>query len=764
MPPTRTAGTLMTTSARIIAPLLLFTSLIQHSPSHAAQARGRITTRSPNPVTLTLRLPDGRRRFRPGEIIPIELEFNSSVSKRFVVDGATYDRSGRLTIDELRIEPADAVTDPMLDYFASSAGSIGGGLRSMGVLGEKPYTVKLDLNDWFRFDEPGTYNLSLRSRRVADEAQTAATPQSVVPVESNSVSFEVLPRDHAWEASELGAALQILDSKTSAVDRRTGCRMLRFLATDAAVDEMIKRYDDGKWDCDFEYMTGLFGAPNRSRVVRQLEAGLRASSQPVTQSYLRTLALLSVYVQHPELRAAQTRETKGQHISGGELSRHPDLMHATEAGYAHLLTAALPGKTGLARAITLAGLFESSQRRDSRSSSEPAASPGDFRGQLTATFLDLPVDRQVSLLQYHWRDLANAEMLPILGKLAEGRDVTSGSVADLALRRLYELAPEKGRALILRDIRSPRRGQSLATLGILPDRELLELDDVLAAGIDPSQDLDALSIRTQLLHRYASPAVSARVLSQVDDALTRMACTPLSALLAYFARADADLGKALLNRVVGSRKTTGCYASALRDVAALRMTPAVEAVAVAHLAGPDPQVVMSAVETLGRYGSGASQAPLRKQFERWHHVWEGRKEELQFSHAQERQDAAQGMVESAFLQALGQGQAWLTGKRDLGELRDLCVTDNCRTQARTLIDAADDTRITILRVETPGNSLVTLAQYQLTSISALEQKLAQYPKGTSFTLDVSPLDPQSAPAIVSEVMRFADARGITVHR
>jgi hypothetical protein len=207
--------------------LLPIALLTQHVPAHGAQASAQRTSRSRESaaVTLVVRIADGRRQFRPGEIIPIELEFNSSVPERFVVDGATYDRSGRLTIDEFRIEPNDAVTDPMLDYFASLGGSIGGGLRTMGVLGEKPFTVRLELNAWFRFDEPGTYHLSVDSRRVTVEAHAGVLPRAVVPVQSNTVSFEVLPRDRSWEAAELKTALELLDSKVSDLDRQKGCRI-----------------------------------------------------------------------------------------------------------------------------------------------------------------------------------------------------------------------------------------------------------------------------------------------------------------------------------------------------------------------------------------------------------------------------------------------------------------------------------------------------------------------------------------------------------
>src|ERR1700752_2820264 len=124
--------------------LLLLTVLAQSAtapvPSAVAQRH------SDSPIRLTLRLTDGRLQFRPGEIIPIELEFSSATPKRFTVDGATYDRSGRLTIDEFVIDRIDDVSDPMVDYFGSIGGYIGGGIRGMGVLGEKTFTVKLELN------------------------------------------------------------------------------------------------------------------------------------------------------------------------------------------------------------------------------------------------------------------------------------------------------------------------------------------------------------------------------------------------------------------------------------------------------------------------------------------------------------------------------------------------------------------------------------------------------------------------------------------
>ena len=219
---------------------------------------------------------DGRRQFNRGKS-SLELEFSSTTPKRFTVDGATYDRSGRLTIDTFAIDRMDDVSDPMLDYFASAGGVIGGGLRGMGVLGDKPYAVTPELNEWFRFDKPGVYALSVTSRRASDDS---VTPAAIVPVESNTVSFEILPRDPGWEASELDAARRIADARDpSSSDARHGCRMMRFLGTTAAVQEMVRRTRRkpvadaiSVWRASSARQTGRHGAGDGR--------GLRAAEQP----------------------------------------------------------------------------------------------------------------------------------------------------------------------------------------------------------------------------------------------------------------------------------------------------------------------------------------------------------------------------------------------------------------------------------------------------------------------------------------------------
>ncbi len=697
-------------------------------------------------IKLTLGLPEGRLQFRPGEIMPIELEFSSAAPKRFSVDGATYDRSGRLTIDEFVIDRIDEVSDPMLDYFGSIGGYIGGGIRRTGLLGEKPFAVKLELNEWFRFDKPGTYTLTVKSRRVTDES---VTPHSVVPVESNTVTFEILQRDATWEASELDAARRIVDANRPPLGARAGCRMLRFLGTEAAAMEMIRRYGaDTDRGCEFDYMAGLFIAANRVAVVRAMEAGLRAADQPVTRGYLRTLSTLSVYLRHPELRPAQTRETKGRLVAGGELTRRSDLIDAAMSVYRDILAAAILDKTDRARAITLSEAHALAKR-------QPSAGSAPSRDQLAAAFLELPVERQTNLLEYQWRTLAGPAMLPALRRLIVATPTDATSVADLALRRLAQLAPDEARPLILREIRNPRRGATLKTLGSLPDAELPDLDDALAANFEARNT----EIHAALVQRYATRKVAPRILASAGDKIGAMACRQQASVLAYFLRVDEATGSTLLDRAMTSR-ATGCWRS-LDQVAALRMTPVVQTRAIADLDNPDPDVVIAAVQTLGQHGSPAALEPLRMAFQRWHATWADRAAELAYSRAVQRPSAKQAMVEDAFRQAIGAGKGWLLRAGELRELQTLCVTDNCRTQTGHMIHE-DDTRIMLWDINEPDDSHIELAQYRFSSIAALEEKLSRYPRGTVFVLQHTMKETSDVTAVITRLMTFAASRGLLI--
>src|SRR3989442_11941035 len=98
-----------------------------------------------NPADLHFRLSPrtGQPQFHIGERISINLEFSSDSPEKYKLNGATYDRSGRLPTEEFVLDGKD-VADPYLDYFGTAVlGGIAGGLRSHPILESAPYIIEL---------------------------------------------------------------------------------------------------------------------------------------------------------------------------------------------------------------------------------------------------------------------------------------------------------------------------------------------------------------------------------------------------------------------------------------------------------------------------------------------------------------------------------------------------------------------------------------------------------------------------------------------
>src|SRR5262245_47720630 len=105
-----------------IAPLIFF--CIAASGLTVAQQQDQFVARqkqqfaeNPAGVSLVVQTKNNQTRFRQGELISLQLSFSSSQPKKYHLDNATYDRSGRLDIDTFHVDPASGVSDPLSDYF-----------------------------------------------------------------------------------------------------------------------------------------------------------------------------------------------------------------------------------------------------------------------------------------------------------------------------------------------------------------------------------------------------------------------------------------------------------------------------------------------------------------------------------------------------------------------------------------------------------------------------------------------------------------------
>ena len=147
--------------------------------------------RAQEPVSLNLRCPPPCS-FRQGESIWLDLDFTAATPNRYTVLTNYTDRP--IASEEFKVTPQQDATDPVSPYLSwfLPAGSFH---FVREPLGRKPVTVRMNLNQWIRFDAPGVYHVSVLSRRAGDRANPQALTPVPVPAQSNAVVIQIVPAD-----------------------------------------------------------------------------------------------------------------------------------------------------------------------------------------------------------------------------------------------------------------------------------------------------------------------------------------------------------------------------------------------------------------------------------------------------------------------------------------------------------------------------------------------------------------------------------------
>src|SRR4030095_9660874 len=200
-----------------------------------AIAAVRICAQSTPPVdpnvVLKVSIANHQREFRMGEPIPLQLSFSSTVKNRYQINMAQYDRSGRMEYEHFTVSPAQGAVDPLVTYNWG-----GGGLTSFQFLSSAPWTIKLNLNEWLRFTQPGEYRLIISSSRVAVRDSSSPLGASPVTARSNEITLKIVAADAVWQKRIFKDAVTKLDARAPlkpdqmeqyATSRRQAMEMLR---------------------------------------------------------------------------------------------------------------------------------------------------------------------------------------------------------------------------------------------------------------------------------------------------------------------------------------------------------------------------------------------------------------------------------------------------------------------------------------------------------------------------------------------------------
>src|SRR5258705_2898297 len=196
-------------------------------------------------IVLEVSIATGQRTFHIGETIPLQLAFSSSVKDCYQVNMAHYDRSGRMNYERFSVSPAEGAVDPLPTYTGSM-----GGLTNFKYLTSEPWMIKLNLNEWVRFTQPGEYRIVVSSGRVGvrDPSNTFGT--SSVIAHSNEVTLKIISADAAWQKQVLREAVAAMNAPAAAnsqqMEQYTASRphaldTPRFLGSADAAREVAKR-------------------------------------------------------------------------------------------------------------------------------------------------------------------------------------------------------------------------------------------------------------------------------------------------------------------------------------------------------------------------------------------------------------------------------------------------------------------------------------------------------------------------------------------
>jgi len=729
-------------------PLTLLLLLVVASAGVCAQSAPKVDPK----IVLRVSLANTNREFHIGETIPLQLSFSSAVKDRYRLNMAQYDRSGRMNYEHFILTPADGVVDPLPDHTGSM-----GGLTTYRSLSLEPWSIKLNLNEWVRFTQPGEYRLSIVSDRVA--VPDPSNPLgSTVAARSNEITLKIVAADPVWQKRVFSEAVQTLDkpapTKPAEMEqygqaRRQALETLRFMGTADAAREMAKRMR-GEDSSEFDYicLLGLISTPERAAARSALEEALADPDRAIDGYFLSALRQVT-----SDFGAANTNWREDQ-------------QRAVEA-----LIAALNTKRGKALSISL-----STAANEAWNATElPKETTDKLVSQLISMFDQLPLQEQNSLLTYRWEKIAGPGMLPILKRYAQAykdfpemRDSHASDLRQLsasALRHWFEMEPAGARPAIIKEISRPRPRFDARVLGMLPDETLPEVDFTLAENFNASADLDGLSHLASLIARYATVAILPQIVEKLDPMIGKAACAIQDPLLAYLLRVDPAIARPRIERAIAVRgnEYSACNQQLLVTVAEIDWDPLLEEIGIQTLDDPDPQVAINAATMLGKFGSPAAESALWQRYASWSAKWQGRESQLapQLGGPIDEKTYQRGLGQN-LMQALATGKSWLTDKTKLQRLLQMTKVQQIQQQVESYLKnwQYDALAIVVDSGSSPSRFHAQLAQYEFHSMAALKEKIKQFPSGTKFFLSTQE-SPAGDPSLL-ELRTFLTAQGMLI--
>lgn len=705
----------------------------------------RQETTQPGDVALYLSLKNNQTVFREGEIIALTAEYTADAKNKYILNNRSYDRSGRLDgMEEFCIEPNSGV-DPLSDYFNRMNAFMGGGLYSEQDLGEEPFLVELEINEWQSLP-PGTYHLSIVGNRVSLQRKDAqlGTDGTPVPLRSNTVEFQVERAEPEWQSDQLASAVRALDSPGSTTEeKKHAAHVLRFLGSEAATRELARRYWSGGQTYGWDMKFGLYGSRYRTIAIQEMKDAIKNPQHPVTTEFVDTLVTLEMQ-SDPKYRLptydTKNKETweKARDAYSAEFARRTGEYMEEAADVAQT-------KSREAQAVSASELLQSGLPLTPEARTR-------WRQMLLASLDSLPVQQQNDLIEDRWEEVGGPEWLPVLKGIVANNsnsERTWGKPRETALRRIWEISPGQGRQLILQEIAAPKGDIDIGVLGLLPERELPQIEAPTIARIKSGSSYD---IEFSLIDRYASARALGQMKPIYEAHRGNWACVPQTAMLRYFLRVSPDYGVKEVSDSLSERKATGCFRTQLSELKEYVRLPQLEQVAIAKLDDTSPEVARDAAQALQRFGSPKAEDALWARLERFHRKWKDQPDELLHPHPGTIEYDQESGLEEALVKGIAEGQAWFADAETIRRLKPLSSPE-MQAELNRISESLQSGEFEGILSWWPDDKLnFAIGWYHGMGIVAFKEKLAQFPPASRFSIATTESDAHQI-----ELAELADA-------
>jgi hypothetical protein len=670
-----------------------------------------------------------RNEFHLGEIIPIKLFFSSRTKKRYELNEAQYDRSGRMNYENFVVTPADGAEDPLAEYFRPDSVHVGGGLTGFSFLEPRPWAIQLNLNEWIRFTKPGEYKLKISSSRVKKIDSSGPYGKTPVTAISNEITLKILPRDPDWEkrvCDEAVATLKSLSALQKDVSEDSPAHhaweTLRFLGTAEAARALANQLG-GEHGCQSTCYFGLVYSPERAVAREALEQALAEPDRPIDLTFLDTLI---------DIEQGDTKD---------EAAARKDEQKVLQD-----VARVLPEKRGDALLVSLYSLLDHFWIRGGKDLL-PKDTVDQLVKQLIPFFERLTWEQQSSLLSDRWENIKTPALLPLLKRYSQQdfSDVSPSEYAyaieipGVALRRWFELDPAGARPAIIKEISQPKPRFEVRELGMLPDQTLPEVEQLLIDHLRGNRDFQSASKLARLIARYATRAILPQVLRELDANIGKWTCEIQNPLLGYVLRFDPKSARPRIEKAIAVQRKNSTTCNVLCGIALIHYDPLLEELAIRALddsRGDNGD----AIGLLSGFGSAAAEEVLWRHYEKWCQRWAGREGQVN-SQAVDR-DATKPTdlgLGRAFVMEIVEGKGWLTDESKLRRLAAMSKVPTIQFQLELYLERWQPLP---LRVSVDSCAptfspwIAQIAQYQIKSIKELKERLSQFPRETKFVLSL----------------------------